>query len=331
MLCNGTRQRTDRLPLFRKLTSELEMSTPQSGITPEANTDACFLVLTIRQDPDSLTQIKKTCALIPQLTRDLSEQYPDARLTSTISIGSQAWDALYKAAKPRLLAPFKAVTEGDRTAPATPGDLLLHIRSNRRDINFILLHRAMDHFGQAVDIQEDETGFRYLDGRDLTGFVDGTENPQGDNRASVTLVGDEDQSFAGGCYIHTQKWVHSFKKWDKLAVTEQEKVIGRTKEDDIEFSGEEKAPTAHVKRSNVKDSGGKSMEILRHSMPYGNASEGGLYFVSYCRTPTHFDKMMESMVKADRHGHYDHLMDYSQATTGCAFFAPSVEFLTSAT
>ncbi len=316
--------------MLRKLTLELEMSTPQSGITPEANTDACFLVLTIRQDADSLEQIRKTCALIPRLTEELSQQYPDARLSSTISIGSEAWDVLYKDGKPALLAPFKALTEGDRTAPATQGDLLLHIRSNRRDINFILLHRAMDDFGQAVEIQEDETGFRYLDSRDLSGFVDGTENPQGDDRASVSLVGDEDQSFAGGCYIHTQKWVHSLKKWNKLAVPEQEKVIGRTKEDNIEFSGEEKAPTAHVKRSNVKNSEGKSMEILRHSMPYGNASEGGLYFVSYCRTPVHFDKMMESMIKADNHGHYDHLMDYSQAVTGCAFFAPSVEFLTSA-
>lgn len=138
------------------------MSTPQSGITPEANTDACFLVLTIRQDADSLEQIRKTCALIPRLTEELSKQYPDARLSSTISIGSEAWDVLYKAGKPALLAPFKAVTEGDRAAPATQGDLLLHIRSNRRDINFILLHRAMDHFGQAVKIQEDETGFRYL-------------------------------------------------------------------------------------------------------------------------------------------------------------------------
>ncbi|WP_062270364.1 Dyp-type peroxidase [Endozoicomonas arenosclerae] len=305
------------------------MSTPQSGITPEANTDACFLVLNIKQDADSLDQIKKTCALIPRLTRDLNEQYPDARLSSTISMGSKAWDALYNTSKPALLAPFKAVAEGNRLAPATPGDLLLHIRSNRKDINFILLHRTMDHFGQAVEVQEDETGFRYLDSRDLTGFVDGTENPQGDNRASVTLVGDEDNSFSGGCYIHTQKWVHKFNQWNNLAVADQEKVIGRTKEDDIEFSGEEKAPTAHVKRSNVKNSEGKSMEILRHSMPYGNASEGGLYFVSYCRTPVHFDKMLESMIKADSHGHYDHLMNYSQAVTGCAFFAPSVEFLES--
>ena len=261
------------------------MSTPQSGITPEANTDACFLVLNIRQDAESLEQIKKACAKIPQLTRDLSEQYPEARLSSTLSIGSKAWDILYKSNKPALLTPFKSLTEGNRVAPATPGDLLLHIRSNRRDVNFILLYRAMDHFGQSVEIQEDETGFRYLDNRDLTGFVDGTENPQGESRASVTLVGDEDNAFSGGCYTHTQKWVHKFNQWDKLAVSDQEKVIGRTKKDDIEFSDEEKAPTAHVKRSNVKNSEGKKMEILRHSMPYGNAAEGGLYFVSYCRTP----------------------------------------------
>ncbi|WP_373691358.1 Dyp-type peroxidase [Endozoicomonas sp. YOMI1] len=72
---------------------------------------------------------------------------------------------------------------------------------------------------------------------------------------------------------------------------------------------------------------GNSMEILRHSMPYGDARESGLFFIAYGKTPEHFHRMLKAMFKADAHGHYDHLMNFSTAVTGCAFFAPSLEFL----
>ena len=303
------------------------MPTPQSGITPEANSNAQFITLTIQQDADSLVMIRKACASIPALTEALAEQYPDARLSSTISIGSTAWDKLYSSHKPEELKPFIAIEAGDHKAPSTAGDLLLHIRSNRQDISFSLLKKIMEQFGRAVEVQEEVNGFRYLDSRDLTGFVDGTENPEGDNRASVALVDDSDSAFAGGSYINCQRYIHHLPKWEKQSVKQQEQIIGRTKKDDIEFSSEQKAPTAHIKRVNLKDDQGKSMEILRHSMPYGGAKESGLFFIAYSRTPGHFEKMLEVMIKPDRHGHYDHLMNFSTPVTGCAFFAPSIDFL----
>ncbi|WP_066014594.1 Dyp-type peroxidase [Endozoicomonas atrinae] len=304
------------------------MPTPQSGITPDANSDAHFLVLTIKESTSgSLSHIRQTLSGIPELTQSLSSQYPDARLSSTISIGSDAWEQLYSSRKPAALRPFMAVKDGDREAPATAGDLFLHIRSDRKDVNYILMSQLLRQLGSTVQIQEDVSGFRYLDSRDLTGFVDGTENPEGDNRAAVAIVGDEDSSFAGGSYIHTQRYVHHLKEWEQCPLKDQETIIGRTKEDNIEFSSEEKAPIAHIKRVNLKDEHGKSMEILRHSMPYGDARESGLFFIAYGKTPKHFNLMLKAMIKADAHGHYDHLMNFSTAVTGCAFFAPSIEFL----
>ncbi len=304
------------------------MPTPQSGITPDANSDAQFLVLTIKENSDSsLSQIRQTLSAIPKLTQTLVDQYPDARLSSTISIGSNAWDQLYPGSKPLALRPFMAVKDGDREAPSTAGDLLLHIRSDRKDVNYILMSQALRQLGNIVQIQEDVSGFRYLDSRDLTGFVDGTENPEGDNRATVALVGEEDSAFAGGSYIHTQRYVHHLKEWEQYPLKDQETIIGRTKADNIEFSSEEKAPVAHIKRVNLKDEHGKGMEILRHSMPYGDSKESGLFFIAYGRTPKHFNLMLKAMVKADNEGHYDHLMNFSTPVTGCAFFAPSIEFL----
>lgn len=305
------------------------MHTPQSGITPEANTDALFLTLLINRDSNSIDRIRQTCADIPELTATLSGQYPDARLSSTVSIGSDAWDLLYPSSRPESLRPFQEIEDEGRLAPATAGDVLLHIRANRRDLVFQLMHDILEGFGHSISVEEEVSGFRYLDSRDLTGFVDGTENPTVDDRPAVALVGEEDSEFSAGSYIHTQRYIHHLHQWNEQPVPEQEKIIGRTKADDIEFSSAEKAPTAHVKRANIKDTEGNGMEILRHSMPYGNSKEAGLFFVSYCRTPMHFELMLEAMMKADEAGHYDHLMNYSTAVTGCAFFAPSVEFLQS--
>ncbi len=305
------------------------MTVPQSGITPEANSDALFVTLTIKQNVESYSAIRQVCANIPELTQALSEQYADARLSSTISIGSDAWNKLYPSKRPAELRPFTEFEHGDRKAPATAGDLLLHIRSNRRDISFLLLKQTMKQFGNLVTVEEEVSGFRYLDSRDLTGFVDGTENPTGDNRAAVALVGDQDPDFAGGSYIHCQRYIHHLREWDRQSVRQQEKVIGRTKEDNIEFSAEQKAPTAHIKRVNLKDKHGKSMEILRHSMPYGGAKDSGLFFIAYGKTPNHFERMLEAMIKPSAEGHYDHIMRFSSPVTGCAFFAPSINFLTS--
>ena len=62
-------------------------------------------------------------------------------------------------------------------------------------------------------------------------------------------------------------------------------------------------------------------------MPYGDSLEHGLFFIAYCHTARHFDLMLEQMIHADGDGHFDHLMNFTQAVTGNAFFAPSQDFL----
>ena len=97
---------------------------------------------------------------------------------------------------------------GSISSQLSAGDLLLHIRSERRDLNYLLLKRIMQTLSGCVCPVEEVDGFRYLDSRDLTGFVDGTENPEGDERAAVALVDDDDE-FNGGSYINLQRWERS--------------------------------------------------------------------------------------------------------------------------
>jgi len=301
----------------------------QTGVIAEANPSALFLTFNQTKNDNALEQVKKGLAHVPMLQENYSSQYPDANIHIVVAVGSRYWSELSPDAQPNALSPFPGLENGELVAPNTPVDLLLHIRSERKDVNFKLAQELFQLLGDAVELVEEVEGFRYLDNRDLTGFVDGTENPEGDHRAEVAVVAEEDPVFAGGSYIHLQRYVHNMSYWNKQPVKKQEDTIGRTKQDNIEYASADKDLTSHTKRTSLKDAEGNSVEILRHSMPYGNTQECGLMFASYCRTPDNFTLMLKSMIEGDGKGHCDHLLKYTRAVTGQAFFAPSIEFLQS--
>jgi putative iron-dependent peroxidase len=270
--------------------------------------------------------VRRGLAAIPGLTDEVAATNSDASLLSVVGIGAEVWDRLYPAARPPHLRPFAAFDGPGGTAPSTPADLFAHIRCDRLDLNFELGHRVCAAFGDGVSVIEEVTGFRYLDYRDLTGFVDGTENPAGDHRGEVAMVADEDPDWTGSSYVAIQRYIHDLAAWENLPVADQERIIARTKADNVEFNGDAKAATAHIKRVSIKEDG-KSLEVLRHSMPYGTTSEHGLYFVAYGRTPDAFELMLEQMIVGDADGNFDHLMSYSRAVTGASFFCPSRDWL----
>ena len=303
------------------------MTTPQSAILPAASPNAIFLTLMIAPGEAAAKAVRRAAAGLPGLTAEVSKRGDGATLNSAIGFAAAAWDRLFVGARPAALAPFKALEDGPRKAPATPADILLHLHSDRMDLCFELVRRFRSALVDAVSEVEEVHGFRYFESRDLTGFVDGTENPQTpEHRAAVALVAEADPGFAGGSYVSVQRYIHDLTSWEKLSVAEQEQVFARTKADDVEFESDRKPPTAHIKRVNIKEDG-RSVEILRHSMPYGTAAEMGLYFIAYGASPDNFDKMLEAMIVADGEGHYDHLMDYSRAVTGARFFVPAEDWL----
>jgi porphyrinogen peroxidase len=303
------------------------MATPQSGILPDGNSHALFLTLRLElATAAAVRQIRAACGGFPALTETVASIDPASNLVSVLGIGPAAWKQLMPKASPALLRPFRARADGPRRAPATAADLLLHIRGERRDLSFELARQMRHLLGLRAAIIEEVSGFRYLDNRDFTGFVDGTENPQGEDRATVALVGAEDASFTGGSYVHMQRYVHDLARWERLAVSQQEITIGRTKPNDVELPSGVKPPFAHISRVTIEENG-EALEILRHNMPYGGTDRSGLVFIAYSRSPEIFDQMLDRMIYADADGEYDHLMDYTQAATGCHFFAPSREIL----
>ncbi len=301
------------------------MTEPQSGVLPDAKPHAVFLTLTLKEGEDAEVRCRQVIRGFPARCDEVAALDEEAELAAVAAIGAAAWKRLYPDGKPEGLDGFTAYADAGREAPSTPADLLLHIRGNRFDLCFELARRTREALADAVSVIEEIHGFRYLDSRDLTGFVDGTENPAGDeHRRAVAVIAEG--PFAGGSFIDVQRYIHDLAKWQQLSVADQEQIIARTKEDNIEFEASEKPPTAHIKRVSIKEDG-QSLEILRHSMPYGTANEHGLYFIAYAARPDAFSRMLEAMIVADEAGHYDHLMDYSRAVTGARFFAPSRDWL----
>ncbi|MEH6576728.1 MAG: Dyp-type peroxidase [Amphritea sp.] len=301
----------------------------QSGIVAEANSDAIFVTFNATAKQSSVTNIRQVLATVPELERGYRERFKHADLHITVAIGSTFWDRYYPHRRPAELTSFPALDEGGLSAPETLVDLLLHIRSERHDLNYEVANQLAALLGNSVELVEEVHGFRYMDNRDLTGFVDGTENPQGEHRAEVAVVGEEDSGFAGGSYIHLQRYEHDMLAWNAIAVKQQEDIVGRTKIDNVEYASADKPLFSHTKRTSLKDSGGKSIEILRHSMPYGDLNRRGLLFAAFGRSPEPFALMLKSMIQGDGTGYSDHLLKYTQAVTGQVFFAPSVPLLKS--
>jgi putative iron-dependent peroxidase len=306
----------------------MAVNEPQGGVLPEPPESALFLVLNVRDRARDGRAVAGALARVPELTRKLARSDPRARLRSVVSLGEGLWDAVSPERRPRAFRPFPALEADGRRAPATGGDVLLHATARRPDLCFELALCLRRELGDRANVLEEVHGFRYLDLRDLTGFIDGTENPKGRERAEAALIGAEDPAFAGGSFVFTQRYVHDLAKWAGLSVREQEGVFGRRKRDSRELSARAKPPTAHIARTVIEEDG-KELEIVRHSFPYGTTSESGLFFIAYTKDLAIPEKMLRRMLGVSGDGLHDRLLEFTRAVSGATFFAPSLRLLRS--
>lgn len=301
-------------------------SSPQP-VTAGLTRAAIFLVVTLKPDTQASGCARAVCGDVATLVRSIGSRVLDGKLCCVVGIGSEAWDRLYGAPRPRELHPFIEIT-GKHHAVATPGDLLFHIRAERMDLCFELATQLMTRLGDAVASADQVDGFGYFDSRDLIGFVDGTENPADDEAREAALVGADDPGFAGGSYVITQKYLHDLQGWNAVPVAEQERIVGRGKLDNIELDDEAKPSYAHNALTNIVEDG-KELKILRSNMSFGDAAKGeyGTFFIGYACTPTRTEKMLRNMFVGNPPGNHDRLLDFSRAVSGNLFFAPPAGFL----
>ena len=299
---------------------------PQS-ILEQPTSAAIFLVLVVERGHEDA--VRDFLADVNGLRRSVGFRVPEAVLTCVTGIGAELWDRLFDPPRPAHLHVLPEIAGARHVAVSTPGDLLFHIRAARLDLCFELAQRlteALDGHAQVVD---EVHGFRSFDERDLLGFVDGTENPEGGAAQGAALIGADDPDFAGGSYVIVQKYLHDLTSWDAMSVEDQERAIGRSKLSDIEMADDVKPPNSHVALTVIEDENGEEQQILRYNMPFGRvgAREFGTYFIGYAADPAVTEQMLTNMFVGSPPGTTDRVLDFSTATTGTLFFVPTSDFL----
>ena len=287
-----------------------------------------FMVWNFKDDVDVKDVFKRICALVINLNHSAGIRFQDDSESCVMGIGHDAWLRLQLPAPlPKELENFAPIAGKKHTAVATKGDLHFHLRSfNNRGICYDMAAAISGVLESVAVCVEEVHGFRYWDGRSILGFVDGTENPQGEKlRAYFGLIGDGDPAYEGGSYLFVQKYIHDLKAFNALSVPEQEAVFGRHKASDVEMPDDVKPKNSHSAVANIGD----DFKIIRDNMPFGNmaANEMGTYFIAYASVFSTVKKMLNKMFIGEPEGNYDRLLDFSLAKTGTLFFVPTLDML----
>ncbi len=235
-----------------------------------------------------------------------------------LAFGPDLWRELLPDEAPPALRPFEPIRgAAEHGAPATQRDLWVWVHAGAFDDVLRVAFQLDECLRGPFSLELDTHGFDYRGSRDLTGFIDGTENPDG--RAAVAAaalpVGDRHEL---GSFVLTQRWVHDLQKFHALPLEEQERVIGRTKQDSLELGDDAMPPDAHLARTDVEEA-----RIYRRSAPFGGVDESGLYFVAFACDPRRFRILLDRMFGLSGDGIHDRLLEYSRPVTGAYWFAPS--------
>ena len=203
--------------------------------------------------------------------------------------------------------------------PATQHDAVLWLSGSAYDVVFDVARNAISELGELASVAEETSSWPYRHDRDLTGFIDGSENPTLIEAADVAVIPDG-RPGAGGTILLLQKWSHDATAWESLSDAEQERVIGRTKPASVEL--DDKPADSHV-ASTDQDTFGK---IFRRNMPFGTVTDHGTMFVGFCADQRPLVAMLESMAGLTS-GARDALTRYTRPLTGAYYFIPSTEAL----
>jgi porphyrinogen peroxidase len=203
--------------------------------------------------------------------------------------------------------------------PATQHDAVLWLSGSAYDVIFDVARAAIAELQGLAWVEEETSSWPYRHDRDLTGFIDGTENPTLIEAPELVLLPDGSPG-AGGTILLLQKWAHDAASWESLPVADQERVIGRTKPDSVEL--EDRPEDSHV-ASTDQDRFGK---IFRRNMPYGTVTDHGTMFVGFSAEQRTLSTMLESMAGLAG-GARDALTLYTKPLTGAYYFVPSTERL----
>lgn len=205
--------------------------------------------------------------------------------------------------------------------PSTPAALWCWLRGNDRGEIFHRSRQIETLLAPAFVLNDVVDTFQYDQNRDLSGYEDGTENPEGDEAIQAAIVQDQGEGLDGGSFVAVQQWLHDFEAFDAMTTAEQDDAIGRHISDNEEFDA---APeSAHVKRS-AQENFEPEAFMLRRSMPWAESMEGGLMFVAFGHSFAAFEAIQNKMLGKDD-GIVDALYSFTRPITGAYYWCPPIK------
>ena len=276
--------------------------TSQPSILADVPRHAAFLFLSLRADAT------------PQGGRHQLAQLPHSEHL-LVGLGS-TFLAHFRAEIPGM-RPLPTLVAPGVGMPHTPSDLLLRIYG---DDPGQVLHRERELLVQlqAFEVLDRVEAFVHGESRDLTGYEDGTENPDEDARGGVALQSGHGRGLDGSSVVAVQRWLHDLDVFARKSKAEQDHTIGRERVSNEEL--DDAPESAHVKRTAQEDFDPEAF-IWRRSMPWRDHRGAGIMFVSFSATLDPFEALCRRMLGHDD-GVVDALFTFTQPLTGATFWCP---------
>lgn len=218
------------------------------------------------------------------------------------------------------LRAFPALSGRGVAFPSTQGALFTFIGGSDTGDLHDRARDVVDLLGEGFTLREEVHAFRYKEGRDLTDYVDGTENPKGDLAVAAAIVSGRGAGLDGSSFVATQRWVHDLAGFQARPEHARDAIVGRRHANDEEIA--DAPPSAHVKRT-AQESFDPPAFMVRRSMPWGGAGEAGLFFVAYGESLDRFERALRRMAGLDD-GIVDSLLSFSRSTSGGYYWCPPV-------
>src|SRR5579864_2665641 len=300
-------------------TGGLTMHVAQSGIFALGTGSHSYLEFDLHVHSDPLTLVQVIASLgEPRMTT--------GGVNLVVGFRPSLWARVAPEEMPTGVTDFEQEVRGieEYAMPATQHDLWVWAAGHSYHKVFDVAREAIAAIAPVARLFSEVAGWTYKESRDLTGFIDGTENPRLSEAPEVALIPDGSPG-AGGSVVLVQKWMHDAAAFEALSIEEQEKVIGRTKDTSIELAEEVRGAESHVSRT-VIEVNGVEQHIFRRNTPFGTATEHGTMFIGFSRDQQRLARMLDRMAgKEDGIG--DALTRYTTAVSGAYYFVPSVEAL----
>ena len=205
--------------------------------------------------------------------------------------------------------------------PATPTDLLVWLRGTDRGHLLIRSRHIETLLAPAFDVTDITDAFNHDNGRDLTGYEDGTENPEGEKALAAAFLPESAGLLAGSSFVAMQRWRHHMSRFEAMPREQQDHTFGRTHDTNEEI--DDAPESAHVKRT-AQESFDPEAFVLRRSMPWAEGNEGGLVFTAFGHSFDAYEALLRRMSGAED-GLTDALFTFTEPETGAYFWCPPVK------